>query len=266
MAFCSNCGAEIAEGAKFCPSCGTAVNGQAVSVAADTNLQVSERESSLNELSKMLEYFSKKKDLYERLKINQIYTKIEWGHGKKPKKIAAKWILFAAIPYILCLFCIASLIILIIASMHLEEGFEIWDYAEAILWAAGFGFLGTLIVRIGKKKKTRKLEQLAQEYDQLRQELQDYYNAYTNCPIGIEYTHPDDIENILDIVRSGRATRISDAINVIIDDIHKEKVEQSAREAARNSAEAAYLARKASKNASKAADSASRAEWNSYWR
>ena len=118
MAFCSNCGAEIAEGTKFCPSCGTAVNGQAVSVAADTNLQVSERESSLNELSKMLEYFSKKKDLYERLKINQIYTKIEWGHGKKPKKIATKWILFAAIPYILCLFCIASLIILIIAILR----------------------------------------------------------------------------------------------------------------------------------------------------
>ncbi len=90
MAFCSNCGAEIAEGAKFCPSCGTAVNGQAVSVAADTNLQVSERESSLNELSKMLEYFSKKKDLYEQLKINQIYTKIEWGHGKKPKKNSCK--------------------------------------------------------------------------------------------------------------------------------------------------------------------------------
>lgn len=256
MAFCSNCGAEIAEGAKFCPSCGTAVNGQSVEVVADNNSQLSEREKSLDELSKMMEYFSQKKDLYGRLKNNQILTEIEWGYGKKPKKMDGVWKFLGMIPLI-CGW-------LYFLWDSIDSG---WSIDISVLIVPFSCMIFSLLIQgYGKKKKTQKLKQLAQEKERLLQELQDYYNAYKNCPIGIEYTDPIDIEKIMDIVRSGRATRISDAINTILDDIHKETLEQNVREAARNSAEAAYLARKASKNASKAADSASRAELNSYWR
>ena len=45
MAYCSKCGTEIAEGAKFCPSCGT----PAGAVAAQENRQQNNQENKLSE-------------------------------------------------------------------------------------------------------------------------------------------------------------------------------------------------------------------------
>ena len=70
---------------------------------------------------------------------------------------------------------------------------------------------------------------------------------------------------MIDIICSGRATKLSDALNMMLDDYHKQTVEENVRVAAINSAEAARHARAAADSASKAARSAADAEWNSRW-
>lgn len=257
MAFCSNCGAEIAEGAKFCPSCGTAVNGHAVAAAADNNVQGAERENSLNELSKIYEYFDKKRSVYDEW--NYVtYTISDLSENGK-QKVARKLYFYGSISIILIIvsLLLLSLLKTIISPELIELLKSLIPFLILILCFGG-------LIRASRQQK-KKIRELTARKEVLRGEINEYYNNYGNCPIGIEYTFPKDIEHMIDIIRSGRATKLSDALNMMLDDYHKQTVEENVRVAAINSAEAARHARAAADSASKAARSAADAEWNSRW-
>lgn len=257
MAFCSNCGAEIAEGAKFCPSCGTAVNGQAVSAVADSNSQLLDKENSLNELSKMYEYFDKKRSVYDEW--NYISYSISDLSENGKKKLTGKFYMYGGIAIILIIVSLflLSLLKTIIGSEIIELLKSLIPFLLILL-----SFVG--LIRASRQQK-KKIRELTARKEVLRGEINEYYNNYGNCPIGIEYTFPKDIEHMIDIIRSGRATKLSDALNMMLDDYHKQTVEENVRVAAINSAEAARHARAAADSASKAARSAADAEWNSRW-
>ncbi len=247
--FCSKCGAQIAEGAKFCPSCGTAVNGQSVEVVADNNSQLSERENSLNELSKMLEYFSQKKNQYCEYYSVSYNLELE-KKTKLSKSAIRKALLFSFISMV------GSIILM---NVGIKNDLMVLAIIGALLGFFCFiSLLGGDIIyaRIVKKNTIKKLSYREEE---LKNELIDYYNKYVNCPVGIEYSSPDDIERMMNIITSGRAAKLNEAINLLIDDEHKKYLE-------RNIEETVHLAREAADSSAMAARSASRAEWNSYRR
>lgn len=63
----------------------------------------------------------------------------------------------------------------------------------------------------------------------IENQLEVYYRDYGYCPIGIEFCDPDIIKSLADVVRTGRADTIKEAINVLLDDAHKTTMEMEAR-------------------------------------
>ena len=259
MAFCSNCGAEIADGTKFCPSCGTAVNGQSVSAVADSNSRLLDKENSLKELSKIYEYFEKKRSVYDEWNYVN-YTLSDYSENGK-KKAARKFLFYYFIAGIMAI--VAWVLISLLEKISNDIIFWIIMIPTILLLLlAFFLFFGGGIFLAIHKQKIR-IRELTARQEVLRGELNEYYHNYGSCPIGIEYTFPKDIEYMIDIIRSGRAVKISDALNIMLDDYHKQTVEENVRIAVNNSAEALRNAREAAESASRAAASAKNAEWYS---
>ena len=67
-----------------------------------------------------------------------------------------------------------------------------------------------------KSNNRRKTAYYQSEYLRLSQELNDYYAAYPQCPVGAEYANPEILELILGVLNSGRADTIKEAINALI--------------------------------------------------
>lgn len=238
MAFCSNCGTKISDNVKFCPNCGNSITGEVS--ATEQKQSTSVREEALNELNKLYQHFSKKEKEYIEFSSLEETTEEDIKEAEKKRKISR--IVSPIIVFALCFgiyyFCLAielnpPLILMILISITISV-------------------LTVLESNINGKKQIEKTKTLLARKEELRKELFEYYNQYDKCPIGIEYTYPPDIIlDIMDVVKSGRADKISDAINLILDDIHKAEVERSVKAAesyvaitARSAAEASDAARK----------------------
>ena len=72
-------------------------------------------------------------------------------------------------------------------------------------------------------------------------DLREYYEAYKNCPVGMEYFCPSTIDKLYNLMKSGRADTIKEAINVYEDDKHKDRMEQQQAIIAKNTAIAAKM-------------------------
>ena len=97
---------------------------------------------------------------------------------------------------------------------------------------------GGVMMKVNNKKKLRLFES---EYIRLSQELNDHYNAYPMCPVGAQYSNPEIIEVIMEVMQSGRANTIADAINILINDINQSEMQaylQSIESYSRQSANA----------------------------
>lgn len=225
MSFCSKCGTEISESTKFCPNCGQSVNFELS--PSGKNEVAGSKLSAKDEIAKIYDYFSQRQDLYQRFdslteKINGI-----------PQRI--KLFRFLA--------CGIFIVFLIIAMMYKNQ--KVLETIMGVILAASFGWY--FYYRFIKSRLT--LKKLNSERDSVNSEILDYYNAYGDCALGVEYTRIQDIQLIADMLRSGRATSIADALNLIIDDEHKARVERNTFEAAKNSAEAAQAAKSAARAA-----------------
>ena len=76
-------------------------------------------------------------------------------------------------------------------------------------------------------------------FNQLTNELLRYYQGYGPCLVSAEYTNPNNLVAIRDTISSGRADNIKEALNVLIDDAHRNNMEAFARQSAISSAAAA---------------------------
>ena len=235
MAFCSKCGAEITTEGKFCPKCGAPISGAEGIVASngnnveqDKNSTKNVRNESLVEIQNVYDYFSKKVDSYNQF--DMLNNKI----ASFPK--TKKTILGAAI------IILVGIYIIIVNNSEVIPDLvcKILEYGLSVLSLVGY-----ILIRI-KLKKTNKAN--IELRDALNREITDYYNAYVNCPIGIEFSRPQDISMIMNTIRSGRADTISAAINIILDDEHKANMERKAGEIAQASKEAARAAKAAATN------------------
>lgn len=245
MAFCKNCGTDL-NGARFCPNCGTAEGEMIVQQPHNVApMGGNPRSNSLAEMENMQQYFGAKKPLYDEL--DALMAKIEKQRSKKK----TGWLVAGILMSLLTWFLISC-------DMN-------W-LGIIIFGAIDLGLFYMFYVQ--RKKNNEKVSVLLVEQATVATELMDYYTAYGYCPVGIEYTEPSILYTINDVIRKGRADTPKEAINILLDDMHKEKMEEEAKRAA-NAAEAtaAYSRQTAmySKECARAARKAANYVAASFW-
>lgn len=260
MPYCSNCGSEIDEGNKYCNKCGSPIGGQIITINSPLGQQEITRRETLNELDRMIKFFGRKEKKYDeydacsemiaylndpkaRVKVNMI-----WG---RPFKI---W----GIILMSCSFPIA----LVFASEFGSPGNPV--YQNAIPFFIIFLIAGLILLIVGIikngiyeseqiKQKDLLLRQNQDRIVELSTELMKHYNAYGYCAVSSAYTNPKILSAIRDMVYSGRADTIKEAINVMIQDEHYSEMELQATLNAQSSALTAQYAASAARGAKVAA-------------
>lgn len=247
--FCTKCGNQITDGSSFCPSCGNNLNTSNVQISYRQrdiaqpiynnyalNQRAQERTAEINEVRKMINYFSQKTDTYNQ------YDDVCNQLSRMPASYGAKKIVWGVILSVIGgFFLLEAFSALLSGGSNGATGF----LALFILSLPFFGAGALLIVLhiTGSKNYQNRMAILNESFDQLSTELMDYYNAYGYCPIGPEYTNPSNLVVILDTIQSGRANNVSEAINILVEDAHRNNMEAIARQTAVNTAAAARGAR-----------------------
>ena len=208
MAFCKQCGAEL-NGANFCPSCGTAANADIAAAQPQNTAPVGAdaRQRSLADLDHMIRYFGVKQAQYDEY--DALREEVEIRSNKKH----LGWLLaFIGILLSLCF-------------MSANGGDFFGGLGGGLFLGAPFLII-YILLRLNNKKK---LDAALIKFANVSTELNDYYAAYGYCPVGFEFTNPFILQKIYEVIRIGRANNPTDAINLILEDLHKEKMEKEAQ-------------------------------------
>lgn len=231
--YCINCGSELVEGSNYCPKCGNKVT-NATADKPNSEKQASipsnDFKSSVNDVSKedvirnlerLKNYFSSKETQYNLRNnyINYLNT------VKKPGLFA--WIL---------------------GGGALSFVFYFLLFAITSIDIGGIGFFGVWIaITIGgyihfKKKTESNIANTRLALEKLENELNEHYAKASNCIIAFEYSEPEIIQRLIVLLSNGRADTLKEAINVMLDDIHKQSMLNKQAEIAKNSKDSANAA------------------------
>lgn len=223
MSFCSNCGTKLADDTKFCPKCGGAVGGSVVprdDYLTQAASALALKKHNVKEANRVYEYFIKKKDQYNELSRCRVFPETI----KTPKPYYWLW-WFA----ILTAFAAVS-----------EPGFEVLGMLIGVALIVVF-----FINRKSYKNRVARCDQLLLDnqirFDELCDELGEYYDAYGDCPIGAEYTFPETLQILVDYVNSGRADSLKEAINLMISDGQMQQIQMNTQQAAQSANAAAVF-------------------------
>lgn len=241
MAFCSKCGNQVAEGSAFCPQCGNqlgivSVNGAQVPYKTPPVQTVPVRQQSLVEMHKMLDHFSKKTNEYNEYdQLNDRLAVMLRGYS------AAGMVWGIILVVIFGLWTLAGFGGAIAA---VEEGnaTALISCLISVFFLFVISAVGVMLIVLnvlGRKKHHQKVDWCRDRINDLAEELTQHFHAYGYCPIGPEYTNPYILQQLTSIIQSGRAETPKEAINVLLDDAHKNSVEFAAMLTARNAQAAA---------------------------
>lgn len=248
MAFCSSCGTNL-DGQAVCPNCGTPA-GQTVMVSGNTSViqgaPKSERSMAIAKIDDVLGHFSAVEDDF-----NRFIAKSEEIEKRKKKPIL-KWMY------------VAPLVWIVMFATYNDVNY----ISEFLAYIYGYGLLIAPLVLpiVAKVKNAQAIKRLDKETDELVEIVLANYKTYEGeMPVGFEYYNPKYLNEIRGMLTSGRATNIPAAINLVLDDQHKQIMELRAL-LTQNAAEAAAaFSAQASVSAKSAAESASRAEFNTWF-
>ena len=226
--FCLKCGTQLPDEAIVCSSCGCNLNSASANSTpqpvVDYNAQMIQAQmiqaqqyqmqrkgilrSEIATLSKAYTHFNLKRAEYQE------YDKVS-NNFNHYLRGARKGLL------------VWGIIILVVGTMF---GTPIFNTAESItdtsvvaftvlcLIPGGMMTAGGVLMQVINKVRRKQYES---KYISLSQELNDHYNAYSEPPIGIEYSNPEIIEVIMNILKSGRADTIKEAINLMISEANQ---------------------------------------------
>lgn len=222
--FCPTCGAQISQGAGFCASCGNPVNASSpvaaapVAPAMDYQAQMMQaqmmqaqqfqmqknavRQSEINALTQAFNYFNVKRASFQQY--DQVCEQLNYFSRGAKGALMVWGIIVLAFGAIMCLGVFSG-------EMPLAG-------ALAFLIPGGAMLTGGILMKANNKRKCAYYQG---EYLRLSQELNDYYAAYPQCPVGAEYANPEILELILGVLNSGRADTIKEAINVLISEANQ---------------------------------------------
>lgn len=230
MANCKQCGTDL-NGARFCPNCGASATGDLVQHGyAGVPMGADTRQRSLADMEHMLNYFGANKQMYDDFEAvsKEVEDRSTRGYGG--------WI--------------GTAIMSVLIGVFAEAAFF---YVAAVAFVAMFVML--------KKKNKGKLAIAVAKQNDLKNQLEEYYNAYGYCSVGLEYTKPSTLQALYELVRKGRASTPGDAINIYLADQEQAEMRRLQEEATKAAKETAKNTKKAAKNAKKAAGYASASFW-----
>lgn len=217
--FCSNCGAQIPEGGKFCSGCGQAINAdgtvtpvvQAPAVDNMIAFQAQKnalRQSEIGALENTLAHFNQKRTEFEEY---DLVCELVNDFSRGAKSALLVW----GIIIVSC----GLLGLLGVLSEGVMEG--VLGVLLAFILPGAAMMVGGILMKVNSAKKKAYFEA---EYARLSQELYDHYVAYPNCPVGPEYVNPEILELILSTLISGRADTIKESINLLIAEANQAEV------------------------------------------
>lgn len=208
---CPHCQKELVPGTAFCSNCGRQVAPQAAPVYPDPYTQQYQqyqqqrgevRRRELNELGRLHQYFSRKQGVYDAY--DQTCGGIlHYARGTSNALLIWGCILF-------------SLFMIVYIGFLTGEFDSDLDTLGIVLGIPGFLMLaGGIIMKVVNRSKYNKCREM---YELYSVELYQYYLGCPNCPIGPEYTNPQILAKLMNIINSGRCDTISDSINCMIAD------------------------------------------------
>lgn len=184
-----------------------------------------QRQEEINEINRMISYFSKVQDAYDEY--DRVCMQLNPANLRKRPGLLV-WGIILLIPsvllFIISLFTIRSLTIISLISC-----------VGSILMIVGFG--------VTTGVRNRNFVVASRRYEELSEYLYKHYINYGECLIGPEYTNPSNLRVILQTIQSGRADNTKDAINVLVEDTYRNNMQAFAQQTAISSAAAARGAR-----------------------
>lgn len=224
--FCTSCGTIIVEGSRFCSNCGkqikesstdisdTEQNRQTVNRPIESKVAAESKESLIEELERLRIYFASREAQYNlRNKyINYLNT------VTRPKVFA--WIIAGGIISFVFYFIFYFITSIDTGSIGL---FGVWIFVS----------IGGYIHF--KNKTEQDIKNTQNALIKMENELKEYYDNARNCIIAFDYSEPAIIQNLIGVLINGRADSLKEAINVMLDDIHKQSMLAKQAEIAKNS-------------------------------
>lgn len=240
MAFCKECGADL-QGAKFCANCGTAAQDilaqQRESVlAANATL----RQASIEECKRMLQYFGEKTKTWEEY--DKVCELVKQGRSYAFILLLGASIIWLAIGVWMCFVGEVSVV---------DESKIVLAYAVLVGFMCLLFLVPSSLLMWGaivlNKRSKKKYAELCLRQDLLAADIVKHWEAYGcgYCPVGLPYTRVKILEKISENLGLGRCKTIDEAVNIMLDDEYKLKMQQQAeaiRDAAERAAEAAESA------------------------
>ncbi|MBQ0163539.1 MAG: zinc-ribbon domain-containing protein [Treponema sp.] len=204
--FCSNCGKEILEGAKFCPSCGTPIN----QIEVSKTKEISNSNEITQDLERCYDHFSKIADIYDFYqKGKSLINNTVWV-----KKVSNEY-------GVAMFFLIAGIIGLIptLSSVFKDPIMIVVLWIVLLIEIVSIISGGICAGIYGKHKST--IELYEEKLPIMENKIIEHYAKYENCPLAIDYTNPVVISSMITYIKSGRASSIKEAINIYEDECHK---------------------------------------------
>ena len=234
--FCSYCGNQFADGMQFCLFCGQPDTGAGMSAPAQPSYapagqpyygtpveqRANIRQSETAELKKMIQYFSQKKDQYDEY--DRVCERLDPRKRRKKVGLLVWGILIAIVGLIVSIVGIAAE-----STGDFLVGLCILLGGAAMI--VGFG--------VSSSARERNYQAACRRFDELTEELYQHYLNYGYCLVSAEYTNPSNLLAILQTIETGRADTIKEAVNILIEDAHRNRMELLARQTAISSAAAA---------------------------
>lgn len=212
--FCSNCGKQVSDTSAFCIFCGNQIQakGQYNTEIYKSNLSRNNiRNEEVKELKRMINYFSlKQNNIYQALE--ECSFRLKRLDEQKSRALLVFGIIFTA----------SFGVFLLSVLSHFEKTKDVGITLFLLVFFFLFTAAPGILMISGYKKYSRafeaKREVVLKEYHNIANEFKNQYLAYQNCPIGIEYCTPEFLTCLLEIILSGRADTIKEALNLVIDD------------------------------------------------
>ena len=235
--YCKKCGKQIQDGSRFCEYCGTKHEHgdefrpiriqheeQPYNNYADSRRNI--RQSELDELNNMIHYFSYKQEQYDEF--DSVCGTLSEADRILSQSPSGSFI-FSGI----------ALGFMLLGLLFGSNGFGTFLMIVGLILAIP-GVIKLVMYFSRKSFWTKKKTLAEQRYEELSSELMQYYQQYSYCPVGVEYTNPAILQQLRDVIQSGYADTTRDAINYLIQQQHNATIEKNTA-AASNAAKTAAV-------------------------
>jgi rRNA maturation endonuclease Nob1 len=222
--YCVECGHALPSEAKFCNACGKRQDAKAMPAeprASSANLG---RPVLLKRLDDAIAHLSRKQQHYD------YFDKLVAEKAARQSRSYAGSVFG---------FAILGLIVFVVLALF----FEISGWPAFFVTVLGIGFIGGTW---SNSANVKRLEVIEREITGTERGLRSHFSELRDCPVAFEYSNPRVVSEIRRLISAGRADTVKEAINCMIEDVHREKVLAQQQEIARQAKKAADAAGTAS--------------------